>query len=202
VNLLTETPPKVQSTGHTGLQWKNLLVGLGVLVGLAGGAILILLLAPTFHSKPSHQLILRACFHDAEGVQNDSRVRLAGVDVGHIRRVRAMPRSPHCPAEVEMLLETDYELRIPEDSVADIRSDGVLGAKYIEIDASKADGVTAVDGSILRTVEPTTITPEQWFKVLQRLAQGPGREEKHERKPGVPEKKKMASERPSPSKAE
>lgn len=202
MNLFTETPPEVRPTSVTGLRWRNLLVGSTVLAGLVGVATLIFFLGPGAKLRPSHQLILRACFHDAEGLQNNARVRLAGVDVGYVRRVRAMPRSPHCPAEVEMILETDYELRLPEDSLADIDREGIFGAKYIEIDASKANGPTAVNGSILKTVEPATITPEQWFKVLQRLGQAPAQGEKHEGKPAAPASKKMAQQRLSPSKAE
>jgi ABC-type transporter Mla subunit MlaD len=202
VKLFPETPLEVPPVRGSRLRWRNLAVGLTVLAGFAGAATIILLLAPGINSKPSHRLILRACFHDAEGLLNNARVRLAGVDVGYVRRVRAMPRSPHCPAEVQMILETDYELRIPEDSLVDIGRDGLLGAKYIEIDASKANGPTAVDGSILKAVEPGTITPEQWFKVLQRLAQAPIREEKKAGKAAPQASRKIAQQHPSPSRAE
>lgn len=201
MSLFTETPLEAPPAGGSRLRWKNLIIGLTVLAGLAGAATGILLLAPRINSKPSHRLILRACFHDAEGLLNHARVRLAGVEVGYVRRVRAMPRSPHCPAEVQMILETDYELRIPEDSLAEIGRDGLLGARYIEIDASRANGPTAVDGSILRAVEPRRITPEQWFKVLQRLAQAPIHEEDKAGKSAPPASKKIGRQGSS-SKAE
>jgi hypothetical protein len=75
------------------------------------------------------------------------KVRLAGVEVGFVRAVRAQPANRTCPGEVEMEIRTSYELTIPNDSVASIATAGLLGETYLEIDVSQAFGPPVRTGS-------------------------------------------------------
>ncbi|MFI5096202.1 MAG: MlaD family protein, partial [Candidatus Acidiferrales bacterium] len=65
---------------------------------------------------------IKSCFNDAAGLQAGAQVRIAGVDVGTVRSIRANPQNQYCPAEVEMALATIYKIRIPKDSIAGIES--------------------------------------------------------------------------------
>ncbi len=87
----------------------------------------------------SHQDI-KSCFDDAGGLRTGAPVRIAGVDVGTVRSVRANPQNKNCPAEVEMALATTYEIRVSKDSVAGIESAGLLGEVYVSIDITRATG--------------------------------------------------------------
>jgi phospholipid/cholesterol/gamma-HCH transport system substrate-binding protein len=83
---------------------------------------------------------LKSCFSDVQGLRAGAEVRIAGVDVGTVRSVRANPQNKNCPAEVEMALATSYDLRVPKDAIAAIETAGVLGQSYVDIDVSQASG--------------------------------------------------------------
>jgi ABC-type transporter Mla subunit MlaD len=84
--------------------------------------------------------IVKTCFTDAGGLRVGNEVRIAGVDVGSVRSVHVNPQSHSCPAEIEMSLTTNYDLQIPKDSVAEVQTQGVLGASFVSIDTSHASG--------------------------------------------------------------
>lgn len=110
------------------------ILGLMVIVGLAAiGSLFIR------NPRLSRQE-LKSCFSDVQGLRAGAEIRIAGVDVGTVRSVRANPQNKNCPAEVEMALATSYDLRLPKDAIAAIETTGVLGESYVEIDASQASG--------------------------------------------------------------
>jgi ABC-type transporter Mla subunit MlaD len=83
---------------------------------------------------------LKSCFTDVGGLRAGAPVRIAGVEVGTVRSVRAHPQDYGCPAEVEMTLVTTYEIRIPKDSIAETETEGLLGGVYVNIDTTQASG--------------------------------------------------------------
>ncbi len=83
---------------------------------------------------------LKSCFDNVQGLRSGAAVRVAGVDVGKVIRVRADPQNKNCPAEVEMQLATTYDLRIPNDALAVIETEGVLGESFVNIDVHEASG--------------------------------------------------------------
>jgi phospholipid/cholesterol/gamma-HCH transport system substrate-binding protein len=87
-----------------------------------------------------HRQQIKSCFNDVQGLREGAPVRLAGVNIGTVRHVRANPQRKDCPAEVEMTLATTYEIRIPKDSIAGIETAGVLGESFVSIDAIQASG--------------------------------------------------------------
>lgn len=60
--------------------------------------------------------------------------------MGTVRNVRADPQNKNCPAEVEMVLSTTYEIAVPKDSIAEVDKDGLLGGPYVNIDTTHASG--------------------------------------------------------------
>ena len=100
---------------------RKLILALIVAVGLAAIGSLFINRLRYFHQD------LKSCFNDAGGLQAGASVRIAGVDVGTVRSVRANPQSQDCPAEVEVVLATTYEIRIPKDSLAGIETAGLVG---------------------------------------------------------------------------
>jgi phospholipid/cholesterol/gamma-HCH transport system substrate-binding protein len=105
-----------------------------VAVGLAAlGGLVFLRLQFSHHN-------LKSCLVDAGGLRPGAPVRIAGVDVGTVRQVRANPQNKWCPAEIEMDLATSYEISIPKDSLVEIGRAGILGEAYANIDATNASG--------------------------------------------------------------
>lgn len=113
---------------------KSILV-LMILIGLA--AVASVFINPLRY----HRRDLKSCFDDVGGIQAGASVRIAGVLVGTVRSVRAEPQSKNCPAEVEMVLSTTYEIAVPKDSVAEVERDGLLGGPYVSIDTTHASGM-------------------------------------------------------------
>jgi phospholipid/cholesterol/gamma-HCH transport system substrate-binding protein len=89
------------------------------------GVVLIALIALLLVRKPfSDKMVVKAYFSDAMSLRAGAPVRLAGVDIGSVKSVRARPELKEAPAEVVMVLTPSYELKIPNDSTASLATGG------------------------------------------------------------------------------
>jgi|SRR5215813_10429098 len=125
-----------RSTKNLGLS--ELRVGLLVLIAIVVLIILILNASGTFNPFASH-LHLRARFADANGLREGSEVRLAGVRIGKVDRIRLLTASevgtaPNAP-RVEVFMTIDSKIdgvpaneRIRTDSEAQQSSPSILGS--------------------------------------------------------------------------
>jgi len=140
------------------------ILALMIVVGIA--AIGTLFINPLRYSRQD----LKSCFDDAGGLRAGAAVRIAGVDVGTVRRVRANPQNKNCPAEVEMALATAYEIRIPKDSIAETNTAGVLGEAYVIIDTTQASGAPIENYGYLKSKSSkTTLSLEDQLKAADAL---------------------------------
>jgi phospholipid/cholesterol/gamma-HCH transport system substrate-binding protein len=114
-------------------------------------AVAVLLVAPRLLR---HKFVVRAYFADAMNLRDEARVRLAGVDVGVVKSVRVRPEMKESPAEVVMVIDPGYELRIPDDSIVELETAGILGETFVEIDVSGTSGASIATNSVLK-VRPT-----------------------------------------------
>lgn len=112
------------------------------------------------HSR-LHTLNLKAYFADAHGLRAGSPVNIAGVAVGSVTSVRIRPELRENPAEVIMLVNTPYELKIPDDATVSVESEGILGGESAAIDISHANGPPINDGATLKTAPSRDITSQQ-----------------------------------------
>jgi ABC-type transporter Mla subunit MlaD len=135
---------------------KSILV-LIILVGLA--TIATLFINPLRYSRQD----IKTCFDDAGGLQAGASIRIAGVDVGSVRSVRADPQNKNCPAEIEMAVSTTYEIRIPKDSITRIETEGILSGVYLSIDTTHASGAPIENYGYLKgeSRKPTLSLEEQ-----------------------------------------
>ena len=85
---------------------------------------------PTFH--------VRAQFETIGGLEVGHRVRIQGIDAGVVERIVA-PAEPGQP--VELVLRVDERLRhlVRTDAVARIVSEGLVGAKVVELSPGRPD---------------------------------------------------------------
>jgi phospholipid/cholesterol/gamma-HCH transport system substrate-binding protein len=139
------------------LKWSQLKVGLTVVAGSIILAVLILLMTST-GGMFTRKLELECYFDNASGLQPGSVVRLQGVDIGSVSKIRVVSDPAHqlTPVEVVMKVSTKFHPNLRQDSVATLATAGVLGAVYVDIDSSQAKGREARDGDVL----PTKETPQ------------------------------------------
>src|SRR5215813_6334633 len=108
------------------LHWSELRVGITVIVAAAALATLIFLMTSA-QGLFTRKLNLKAYFDNAEGLRTGAPVRLQGVDVGNVTRIRIVPNKKPLPVEVIMKVSSRYEESIRKDSTATLATAGVLG---------------------------------------------------------------------------
>src|SRR5262249_33219265 len=79
------------------------------------------------------------------------------------------PQEPLCPARVEMTVASDYELKIPRDSVVSKNTAGILGETYLDIDSRQATGPAAQNGELLPSHETPQVSLTDAAKTVQQL---------------------------------
>jgi ABC-type transporter Mla subunit MlaD len=115
----------------------------------------------------SHKLVLRSYFSDARNIRKGAAVRLAGVQVGTVEAVRIQPNMKDAPAELTMVLNTDYDLRVPQDSVVLLQMAGVLGETYVEIEIAGTSGPPVSANAVLRSRQENQVSLNQ---VIERFS--------------------------------
>ena len=101
---------------------------IGFLFVLLLGSILLSLHGKSGLTQNSTDFTLYAAFDKSDGLMNGADVRLAGLKIGH---VVAQQFTDGYRIKVELALDKEYAL--PVDSSVTIETDGILGAKHIEI---------------------------------------------------------------------
>jgi phospholipid/cholesterol/gamma-HCH transport system substrate-binding protein len=140
------------------LKWSELKVGITVLIASIVLAILILLMSGT-GGIFTHKMTLVSYFDNAGGLREGAPVRLQGVDIGNVTRIRVVsdPARQLSPVEVTMKIITKYHKSIRKDSVTTLSTAGVLGETYIDINSSVAKGLEAQEGDVMVTRESPQI---------------------------------------------
>jgi phospholipid/cholesterol/gamma-HCH transport system substrate-binding protein len=105
-------------------------VGAFVLACVLGFFVALLWLAGAQYS--SEYAYYRTYFTGAvTGLGDGTIVRYNGINVGHVSKLTF---DPNDPKRVIVDLQVDPTLRIPDDSIASIASEGLTGGSYVEID--------------------------------------------------------------------
>jgi len=150
------------------IRWSQLKVGIVALSALIILAVLILLLT---NSKGVFRTYadIRTYMDDASGVVEKTPVRLNGIGIGFVDRIRLTnSKDPKRAVEFAMRVEERHMRDIPVDSIAGIAAANLLGEKFINI-TKGASSQTVQPGAELRSA-PTTDVPEllaQMNNVLQ-----------------------------------
>jgi phospholipid/cholesterol/gamma-HCH transport system substrate-binding protein len=139
------------------LKWSELRVGLTVVLASMTLGVLLFLMSGTT-GLFTRKIILQTYFDNAGGLREGAAVRLNGVDIGNVTKIRVVPNKDKqlTPVEVTMKVSTKYSFNLRRDSVASLSTAGVLGETYIDIDSSQAIGPVAQNGDTL----PTQVHPD------------------------------------------
>ena len=94
---------------------------------------------------------LTARFDRIDGLSNGADVRIAGVRVGNVVASRIDPQT----FGAELTMKVDSGLQLPDDTSAEVTSEGLLGGRYVSLvpggsEKSLADGgrITQTQGSV------------------------------------------------------
>ena len=127
------------------LRWSELTVGITVVAAAITLAVLVFLMSGT-SGMLSPKLTLTTHFDNAEGLKSGQPVQLSGVPVGNVTAVRVVQGRPESPVEVVMKVNSKFQPLIHKDSVATIKTAGLLGESYIDLDSRKATDRLVKDG--------------------------------------------------------
>lgn len=107
----------------------------------------------------SRRYELKTYFSGASGVREGSEVRLAGIPVGNVSRIRVSQfTDPQKAVEIGFKISRKYQDQIREDSKATVETAGLLGEAYVDISRGSAAKPMLKDGATVEGSEGPDIT--------------------------------------------
>lgn len=121
-------------------------VGLFMLTGFGALVYLALQLGEVSFLTSGNTYIIKAEFDNVSGIKKGASVQVAGVDVGSVEDIRL---GEDLYAVLSMRLEKS--LHVPIDSIASVKSQGIIGDKYIQISLGGDEELIAAGDVITET---------------------------------------------------
>lgn len=125
-------------------------VGLFILAGFAALCYMALQLGEVELFSSSRNYIIEAEFDNVSGVKAGAAVQVSGVVVGSVDGIRLNEDS-----YAVLSLKLDKEIKVPVDSIASVKSQGIIGDKYIQISLggdeellSAGEGITETESAV------------------------------------------------------
>ena len=131
-------------TAHSRLE---LIVGTFVLAGLAAVALLALKVGAGV-LVGSDSYLIQARFSNTGGLNPGSKVVIAGVAVGRVEAVRLNPADYSAILDLRL----GQAVQLPVDSIASIKTSGLIGDKYLALSPG-ADARMCAPGALLTDTE-------------------------------------------------
>ena len=124
----------------------NVAVGLFLVLGILALAYLSIRLGRvSFLGGAGY--VLSADFPSVGGLKAGSSVEIAGVQVGRVESIGL------ADYQARVILRLDRSVQIQEDSIASIKTKGLIGEKYVRISPGGSEKIIPANGRI-REVEP------------------------------------------------
>ena len=102
-------------------------------------------------------------FANIAGLQDGAKVRVAGMDAGEVESIH-VPPGPSAPFRVKLRVREDLHPLIRIDSVATIQTDGLVGNKFVQVDAGTDQAQVVPPGGTVHSREPFDLSA-----MLQRM---------------------------------
>jgi phospholipid/cholesterol/gamma-HCH transport system substrate-binding protein len=136
------------------LKWSQLKVGITVIAASLTLGLLLFLMSGT-SGLFTERITLLSYFNNAGGLRQGAPVRLSGVDIGNVAHIHIVsePDKKLTPVEVTMKVSTKYGFNLRRDTICLLRTSGVLGETYVDLDSALATGPSAQSGDVLATRE-------------------------------------------------
>jgi len=132
---------------------QNLRIGLMVLVSM------VLLGIGIFIIGQRQQLFIRhtryhSVFQDVLGLQKGAPVRLNGVTVGSIKSIELPVEASETGIVVWFTVDARYTNRIRNDTEASIKTEGVLGDRYLKLSGGSPAASRVLEGGLVKGTTP------------------------------------------------
>ncbi len=125
-------------------------VGIFLLLGLlALGYLSIHLARMEVVGQEGYTIFAR--FSSVEGLKTGTLVEIAGVEVGRVKNIELQ----NYRARVAFSIRSDVKL--PEDTIASIRTKGLLGEKYVRLSPGGSDQMLNPGGELFETEAPINL---------------------------------------------
>jgi phospholipid/cholesterol/gamma-HCH transport system substrate-binding protein len=125
----------------------ELAVGLFMLIGFGAFVYLALQLGEVSFLRQGSTYVLKAEFDNVSGIKKGAVVQVAGVTVGEIDEITLSD------TETALLsLRLENTLKVPVDTIASVKSQGIIGDKYIQLNLG-GDEKRFKPGEIIRETE-------------------------------------------------
>ena len=125
----------------------EMFVGLFMLIGFGAFVYLALQLGEVSFLTDSKTYVIEAEFDNVSGVKKGASVQIAGVVVGEVSAIKLGEN------EFAILsLKVDKDIELPTDSMASVKSQGIIGDKYIQLSPG-GDEELFKPGELIRDTE-------------------------------------------------
>ena len=125
----------------------EMVVGLFMVIGFAAFVYLALQLGEVSFLTDSRTYILKGEFDNVAGVKKGASVQVAGVVVGEVAAVELSEDD-----FAVLSFKINNSLKVPIDSMASVKSQGIIGDKYIQLSLG-GDEELFKPGEVLRETE-------------------------------------------------
>ncbi len=125
----------------------ELVVGMFMILGFLGFAYLSVKLGDVNLWGDERSYPLQARFTSISGLKEGAFVEIAGVKVGKVAKIE-LDKAEY---EAVVTLAIDKDVPVQEDSIASIRTAGIIGDRYVDITPGGADDYLPPGGEIEET---------------------------------------------------
>ena len=132
--------------------WSDVRVGL-----LTFAALLLLVLGITFAGGDKGLFLqktsfLKAHLADVGGLKKGSSVTMGGMTIGRVTDIHFVA-NPEELIEVDFQVRSDIRGRIKADSICSVRTQGMLGDRYLDVSLGTKEASTLAEGAVLGETE-------------------------------------------------
>lgn len=146
----------------------ELTVGVFILLSVAALAFLALQVSGlSFRDARQETYKLTAEFNNIAGLTSRAKVSIAGVAVGQVTDIRLDPISARAVVELAINKEVDF---LTTDSIAGIKTSGILGEQYVSISVGGAPDLLA-DGDQIRDTQSALVLEDLVGKMMTGMAE-------------------------------
>ena len=135
---------------------QNVRLGAFVVTILAILGIFVFLIGST-ESRFQANYSLRAQFSNVSGLDEGADVRVGGLHKGAVRKIE-VPATPESKMTVVMDVSRQTQGIVKKDSIASIKTEGLVGNKYVEISFGSKDSPQVRSGDTIASEPPLDIS--------------------------------------------